>query len=168
MSSPSNTPEPVVDEGELATQRARQLMESDRAAGIEVHDDFARFNQMNDMFTRAFWDESIRSTDSDAFFASYRMEAAPRRGDGFSLKDFALRNAAWSVSDLISNRNAAEGEREGFQAPIRNDTPVSETQLEVDDSQAFTAESTFCPRLTLPFVGSQSLYLNEENVRDDP
>ena len=39
---------------------------------------------MNDMFTRAFWDDQVRSKDTDAFFASYRMEAAPRRGEGFA------------------------------------------------------------------------------------
>ena len=67
---------------------------SDREAGFEISDDFQSFNQMDDMFTRAFWDESVRSADTDAFFQSYRMEFAPRRGTGFSQTDFALRNAA--------------------------------------------------------------------------
>ena len=51
--------------------------------GFEVSDHFVQFNQMDDMFARAFWDESIRNKDTDGFFASYRMEAAPRRGEGF-------------------------------------------------------------------------------------
>jgi epoxyqueuosine reductase len=93
-------------------------------AGFEVSPDFERFDQMNDMFTRAFWDETVRSADTDAFFAGYRMDAEPRRGEGFSQKDFALRNAVWLISDIISNRGAAEGKREGFQAVIDNDTPV--------------------------------------------
>ena len=29
----------------------------------------AYFSQMNDIFTRAFWDDRVRSKDSDAFFA---------------------------------------------------------------------------------------------------
>ena len=39
------------------------------------------------------------------------MEAAPRRGDGFTQRDFALRNAAWLISDIVSERSAAEGLR---------------------------------------------------------
>ncbi|MEJ6388862.1 reductive dehalogenase domain-containing protein [Gymnodinialimonas ulvae] len=107
------------------------LAETDRAAGFEITDDFARFSQMNDVFTRAFWDPSVKSPDTEAFFASYRMEAAPRRGDGFTQKDFALRNAAWLISDVISERSAAEGLREGFQGAIRDDTPVAPDRAEI-------------------------------------
>jgi epoxyqueuosine reductase len=114
--------------------------DGDAAAGIEVTDDFERFTQRNDMFTRAFWDEQIRSPKTDAFFASYRMEATPRRGDGFSQKDFALRNAAWLISDVVSNRSADDGIREGFQAPIQPDTPVADDQVEVDDPIRMAAE----------------------------
>ena len=112
----------------------------DAAAGIDVTEDFERFTQRNDIFTRAFWDPDIRSKQTDAFFASYRMEAAPRRGDGFGIRDFALRNASWLISDVITNRGAQDGKREGFQAPIDNDTPVAPVQVPVDDPQAMSAE----------------------------
>ncbi len=112
----------------------------DAAAGIDVTDDFERFNQRNDIFTRAFWDERIRSKQTDAFFASYRMEAIPRRGDGFTQRDFALRNAAWLISDLISERGCETGRREGFQAPINNDTSVAPTQHPIDDPVAMARE----------------------------
>ena len=111
------------------------LAASDAAAGFEIGEDFQRFSQMDDMFTRAFWDDEVRSADTDAFFASYRMEAAPRRGEGFSQKDFALRNAAWLISDIISNRGEAQGNREGFQAPIDDDTPVAPVQAELASPQ---------------------------------
>ncbi|WP_137703090.1 4Fe-4S double cluster binding domain-containing protein [Marimonas lutisalis] len=114
--------------------------DGDTAAGIEITDGFERFSQRNDIFTRAFWDDSVRSRQTDAFFASYRMEAAPRRGDGFTQRDFALRNAAWYVSDLVSKRSAAEGVREGFQAPIRGDTPLAPEPVAVDDPAAMSAE----------------------------
>lgn len=107
------------------------LRDSDRRAGFEITEDFEQFDQMNDIFTRAFWDDSVRSKDSDAFFASYRMEAAPRRGDGFGQRDFALRNASWLISDLVSNRAAEDGVREGFQGWIRNDTPVAPERAEL-------------------------------------
>jgi ferredoxin len=109
----------------------KHLLETDRLAGFEITEEFTRFNQMNDIFTRAFWDDSVRSKDTDAFFASYRMEAAPRRGEGFSQRDFALRNAAWVVSDIIANRAADKGLREGFQGAIENDTPIAPEKVEL-------------------------------------
>ena len=69
--------------------------QNDPAAGIETTPEFERFSQKNDIFTRAFWDKTVQTEKTDAFFASYRMEAIPRRGDGFSQKDFALRIASW-------------------------------------------------------------------------
>ncbi|PCH79890.1 MAG: reductive dehalogenase [Hyphomicrobiales bacterium] len=121
----------------LNTPRQR---EDDAKAGIEVTEDFVRFNQRNDIFSRAFWDKRIRNKRSDAFFASYRMEAAPRRGDGFTQRDFALRNASWLISDIISDRSAADGKREGFQASIRSDTPVAPEKVEVDDPGKMATE----------------------------
>lgn len=117
-----------------------RFADSDRLLGIEITDEFEPFDQMNDMFTRAFWDPAVKTKDTDAFFGSYRMEAAPRRGEGFQQKDFALRNAAWSVSDIISNRANDRGLREGFQSAIENDTPVAPDKVEVSDPVAETAE----------------------------
>ncbi|QUJ75208.1 4Fe-4S dicluster domain-containing protein [Sulfitobacter albidus] len=113
---------------------------TDTAAGIDLGPEFERFSQRNDIFTRAFWDPAVRSARTDAFFASYRMEAAPRRGDGFTQRDFALRNASWLISDLVSNRGGDSGRREGFQAAIDNDTPVADTAVPVDDPAAMSAE----------------------------
>ncbi len=112
----------------------------DAAAGIETTPEFARFHQRDDVFSRAFWDDTLRSPQTDAFFASYRIDATPRRGEGFQQKDFALRNAAWLVSDIVSNRTAAQGRREGFQAPIAEDTPVAPVQVPVDDPARMAAE----------------------------
>ncbi len=112
----------------------------DATAGIVTTDDFERFEQRNDVFTRAFWDDRIRSKQTDAFFNSYRMEAAPRRGEGFNQRDFALRNASWLISDIISDRGGAEGKREGFQASIGHDTPIAPDQVEIDDPATQSAE----------------------------
>ncbi len=136
MAWPSNS-------DDLAARRAAwklRYQDSDRQAGIETTEDFRPFSQRNDMFTRAFWDKSVRTAQTDGFFASYRMKASYRKGDGFLQKDFALRNASWLVSDIISNRNAAIGKREGFQAPIEADTPVAEARVEIDDPAAMAAE----------------------------
>ncbi|WP_092362048.1 4Fe-4S double cluster binding domain-containing protein [Cribrihabitans marinus] len=120
--------------------RADPRRPGDAEAGIEVTDAFKRFSQRNDIFTRAMWDDDVRSPDTDAFFASYRMEAAPRRGEGFSQRDFALRNASWLISDVMTNRHADRGRREGFQAAISDDTPVAPDALPVDDPAAMSAE----------------------------
>ncbi len=137
MSWPSNRPE-ISDEKRVEWRE--RFAESDAALGIEVTDDFEPFDQMNDMFTRAFWDPTVKNKDTQGFFDGYRMEAAPRRGDGFSQKDFALRNAAWSVSDVISNRANDRGKREGFQSAIEYDTPVAPDRIEITDAAAETAE----------------------------
>jgi epoxyqueuosine reductase len=120
--------------------RTVEQQEADAEAGIEVTGAFERFAQRNDVFSRAFWDSSVRSKFTDRFFASYRMEAAPRHGDGFTQRDFALRNASWLISDVISDRGAAEGLREGFQAPIANDTPVAPEQVPVESPAEMSAE----------------------------
>ena len=147
MSWPSNRPpKHGLSQAEVDDLNA-QFADSDAALGIEVTSSFQPFDQMNDMFTRAFWDEAVRTKDTEAFFNSYRMAFAPRRGEGFSQKDFALRNAAWAVSDIISNRGATAGKREGFQAAIENDTPVAADQVAVDDPAAATAEIKRLARL---------------------
>ena len=102
---------------------------NDPAAGIETTQDFERFSQKNDIFTRAFWDKTVQTQKTDSFFASYRMEAIPRRGDGFSQKDFALRNASWLISDIMADRFSSDGRREGFQAPLSNDTPIADQKV---------------------------------------
>ena len=123
MSWPSNHPSTFSQEDVFALNK--KFADLDNQLGFEVSKSFEPFNQMDDVFTRAFWDESVRSSDTDAFFNSYRMEFAPRRGEGFNQKDFALRNAAWAISDIISNRQAEKGIREGFQAAIDEDTPIA-------------------------------------------
>jgi epoxyqueuosine reductase len=138
MTWPKNAPQDV-SPGKRAEWRER-FGASDAAAGFEVGEDFQPFSQMNDMFTRAFWDKAVQSDDAMAFFDSYRTSAAPRRGDGFGQKDMALRNASWLVSDIITNRGLAEGRREGFQSPIAADTPVAETRADLGTPDAEAAE----------------------------
>ena len=114
--------------------------ETDKKAGFTLSKEFKRFNQRNDMFTRAFWDKLIKNKDTEQFFLSYRNQPAPKNSIGFKQKDFALRNASWSVSDTISNRNSNIGLREGFQSIIQNDTPIAKTKIEINDIEVFTKD----------------------------
>lgn len=148
MSWPRNSPDDAapVDEATWAAW-ADRFAESDRAAGFEITRDFRPFSQRNDVFSRAFWDPAVATADARAFFDSYRVAPQARRGEGFSQRDFALRNAAWSLADMVTDRGAAEGRREGFQAPIAVDVPVAATRVAVDDPAAMSAEIKRIARL---------------------
>ena len=137
MSWPANRA-PVPDD--VWADWQNRFAESDKQAGFDISRDFEPFNQMNDIFTRAFWDPAVKSDHTDAFFASYRIDAAPRRGEGFNQKDFALRNASWALSDLISDRAAGEGIREGFQAPIRSDRGIASEKATLGTPEEEAAE----------------------------
>ena len=88
---------------------------SDEAAGFEILDEFEPFNQKDDVFRRSWWDERIRSRKSELFYATYREPLKTwRKADGFTQKDYALRNAAWHVSDIFTELKEDQDRREGF------------------------------------------------------
>jgi epoxyqueuosine reductase len=136
---PSNSP--AEDLKEKRQEWQQQFAESDREAGIETTEDFAPFTQRNDVFNRAFWDETVSSAKTLEFFKSYRVGFKPRKGAGFGRKDLALRNAAWALSDAFSNQNNDEGKRPGFQSLLDVDSPVARDTFPVDDIAVFTVET---------------------------
>jgi len=129
----------TTNEQQLADWSTR-FADTDKLAGIKTTEEFRRFSQRDDIFNRAFYDDEIRSSDSDGFFNSYRMSAVPRRAKGFDQRDFALRNASWSVSDMVSARSNDRGIREGFTAAIEISTPIAEPALAITDQAATSAE----------------------------
>ena len=89
--------------------------EYDEAADFDIQGDFERFNQKNDVFRRSWWDERIQSEKTRLFYGTYREPLKTwRRADGFTQKDYALRNASWHVSDLFTELKENEDRREGF------------------------------------------------------
>ena len=57
-----------------------RISKMDRAAGFEFGPNFTRFDQINDIFSRAFWDDRVKSAYTDAFLtviAARRRRAAP-------------------------------------------------------------------------------------------
>ncbi|MCJ7661404.1 MAG: reductive dehalogenase [Anaerolineales bacterium] len=87
----------------------------DIKASFEILANFERFNQKNDVFRRAWWDNRVRSDHTERFFTTYRQPLKDwRTADGFTQRDYALRNAAWHVSDLFTEMKEAEDRREGF------------------------------------------------------
>ena len=88
---------------------------SDADAGFEVGPRYARLSQRDDIFSRSFWDESVRSAKSDRFYESYRRPLEEwREVPGYGHRDFALRNAGWHVADVFAERLEGEDRREGF------------------------------------------------------
>lgn len=91
---------------------------SDQEAGFEVLEDFCRFSQKDDIFCRSFWDPGVRSHRSDMFYETYRTPKLTWRSvDGFTHRDYALRNASWHVTDIFAELREGAGRREGFLDP---------------------------------------------------
>ncbi len=95
--------------------RKNQSCSESDPAGIEVLEDFERFSQVNDVFSRSAWDDAIRDDKSDRFYATYRRPlTAWRKANGFTQRDYALRNASWHVSDVFTEMYESHGRRDGF------------------------------------------------------
>lgn len=85
---------------------------------FEVLDDFERFSQVDDVFSRSWWDPAIRSPNSERFYATYRRPLSQwRNAKGFTQRDYALRNAAWHVADLFAEQHEP-ARRDGFLDPL--------------------------------------------------
>ena len=93
-----------------------KLVANDKRAGFTIDASrFERFRQKYDVFRRSWWDERVRSKKSKLFYETYRQPLKTwRKSDGFSQKDYALRNASWHVSDIFTELKEDEDRREGF------------------------------------------------------
>ncbi len=112
---------------------------SDREAGFEVGDDFRRFSQKDDIFCRSFWDAEVRTHRSDMFYETYRTPRMKWRSvDGFTQRDYALRNASWHVTDIFAELKQDADRREGFLDPytVVRDGPGSALAVESPDEMA--------------------------------
>jgi reductive dehalogenase len=88
-------------------------------AGFEVLDHFERFSQVDDVFSRSWWDPAIRSDKSERFYATYRRPLTEwRKANGFTQRDYALRNASWHVSDIFTEMYQEQDRRDGFLDPL--------------------------------------------------
>ena len=114
---------------------------NDTEAGFQVLDDFVRFDQKNDVFRRSWWDDSIKSDKTKLFYSTYREPLKTwRKADGYTQKDYALRNAAWHVSDLLTEVNKDDDRREGFSDAFTLQTSVSENQIDMGTEQQASDE----------------------------
>lgn len=115
----------------------RKPEDSDVEADFHVGADFEPFAQRNDIYRRSFWDPSIRSPKTDRFYKTYREPLDHwRKADGFTQRDYALRNAAWHVSDLFTEAKQAEDRREGFSDPYTQQLPPAKEQFVFESPDA--------------------------------
>lgn len=86
-----------------------------KAGDYAVTEDFERFSQVNDVFSRSFWDRAVRDERTERFYATYRRPLEQwRKANGFTQRDYAVRNAAWHVADVFAEMYEDTGRRDGF------------------------------------------------------
>ena len=113
------TETPAEDEAPAPALRNTKIEHAkpiDDLTGLEVSEDFALFHQRQDVFSRAQWDETVQSEKAKEFWAAYIMpNARARKADGYSQRDYALRNAAWHFTKAFATlKSGTEGRHEVF------------------------------------------------------
>jgi epoxyqueuosine reductase len=93
--------------------------DSDASAGFAVQNDFERFSQVDDVFSRSRGDTELRDEKADRFYSTYRRPLANwRAGKGFRQLDYAFRNATWHVADVFAEMYEDDDRRDGFLDPL--------------------------------------------------
>lgn len=110
------------DAAKRAKTRARAVVAadgSDRAAGIQIGNDFERFSQVDDVFSRSRFDPDVHDEKADRFYSTYRRPLADwRAAKGFQQRDYAFRNATWHVADVFAEMYEDSDRRDGFLDPL--------------------------------------------------
>lgn len=108
---------------------------------FSILDDFERFSQRDDVLCRSWWDPSVRSETTELFYRTYREPLASwRTVDGFTQRDYSLRNAAWHIADLFAELEEDEDRREGFLDPLTLLREGAESKVPVDSLSEMSAE----------------------------
>lgn len=115
---------------------------TDADADWEIDEDvFERFSQVDDVFSRSFWDHRIRDDKTDQFYATYRRPLEKwRKARGFRRRDYALRNAAWHVADIFAELNEDEDRRDGFLDPLSTLRAASIEKADIGEPPDATAD----------------------------
>lgn len=96
--------------------------------------DVEPFSQADDVFTRAFSDETIATDAAAKFFRTYRQPLEGwRRARGFTQRDYALRNASWHVADVFAEMFESDDRRDGFLDPLSALREGSTDKIELGD-----------------------------------
>ena len=120
---------------------------SDEEAGFDILEDFERFSQKDDIFCRSFWDPEVRTHRSDMFYETYRTPRLTWRSvDGFTQRDYALRNASWHVTDIFAELHEDADRREGFLDPYAVTREGPGTKLPVSSPEEMAREIKYAAK----------------------
>lgn len=109
--------------------------------GIVIGPDFVRFNQRDDIFNRSDWDVEVSGPKARAFYEGYFMSGAKARAvEGFTVWDYAYRNASWHIADVFADLKRDDGRHEGFTDLFTAHRPGSDQPLPVANPAAMTME----------------------------
>ena len=115
--------------------------EDDEFCGFEILDNFERFNQSNDIYTRGQWDSQIRSDKVLNWFRGmFTPGIGVKKSEGYSARDFALKNAGWMATNLIIQRNRDADRTDGFLDYIKEFCPPAQEKMEIESVEQMTAE----------------------------
>jgi ferredoxin len=113
-----------------------------------VSPDYERFSQRDDIFSRSYWDEGVRSEGTETFYESYRRPLKRwRHVDGYQQRDFALRNAGWHVADFFAERLESDNRREGFLDYLTAQREGAAERRQIDSPGEMAAEIKKVARL---------------------
>ncbi|NNM01880.1 MAG: reductive dehalogenase, partial [Gammaproteobacteria bacterium] len=108
----TETPREVIEEQAASGERGKPFCGFE---SIGINRDFQRFEQRNDIFCRGFWDEKVINPMTRRFFRSFVKPAdRSRDSDGFTPRDFALRNGPWVVTETLAELHKSDDRRDGF------------------------------------------------------
>lgn len=135
---------------------------SSETSAFEITEAFERFSQKDDVFRRSWHDPQIRTDAAMRFYSTYRKPLANfRSADGFKQKDYALRNAAWHVSDLFTEAKEAQDRREGFSDAFTLNGEVAAEQTRFES----TAEATATVKRAAREVGAADVGIAKVDKR---
>ena len=103
---------------------------NDLEAGFDIRDNFERFAQRDELFRRSRWDDEIRDEKTDTFYATHRGPLSScRKADGYTQRDYAIRNAGWRINEILSDHKSEEDRREGFNDEFSNYSPIARSKF---------------------------------------
>ena len=92
---------------------------TDADARFEITNEFERFSQRDDVFSRSRRDDALRDEAADRFYSTYRRPLADwRAAKGYRQLDYAFRNATWHVADVFAEMYEDDDRRDGFLDPL--------------------------------------------------
>ncbi len=143
---PRNEPERLTVENQPSSEGKYSEIgelhrDDDEFCGFEILDNFERFNQTNDIYTRGQWDERIRSEKVLNWFKGmFRPGIGVKKSEGYQARDFAMKNAGWMATNLIIERNLKGDRVDGFLDYIQEFCPPHTEKMEIESVEQMTAE----------------------------